>query len=248
MMEKNEEYTLIEHLSELRKRLIIVAIVFILTLIMGFILAPTILDFIKSQPSASQIEWNVFGFTEGFIIYFKCALIVAIVLTLPVFMYQIWAFLVPALTKKEARETLFYVPLACILFMIGVSFSYFIVFPMVLQFMTNINQSIGAVETYGMGNFFALLFNIVLPISIIFDMPVIVMFLTKLKILNPTMMKKARKVSYFLLVVIGVSLTPPDIISDILIIIPLITLFEISIICSSWVMKKKQKEEVQLSL
>lgn len=246
-MINKEEFTVIEHLSELRKRLIIVSVTFLLTTILGFVLSPTVLDYIKIQPTAALIEWNVFGFTEGFLIYFKCALVVSIVLTLPVLLHQIWAFVTPALSKQEAKETLLYVPLSFLLFLIGCMFSYFVVFPMVLQFMTNINQSIGATETYGMAQFFSLLFNIVIPISIIFDMPVIIMFLTKLGILNPTLLRKARKVSYFLLVVLGVSLTPPDIISDILIIFPLILLFEISIVCSSWTLKKRQKTAIQAS-
>lgn len=247
-MESHADLSLIEHLSELRKRLIIVAIAFVLSLIVGFILSPTVLDFIKNQPSAISIEWNVFALTEGFSIYFKCALIISIMFTLPVILHQIWAFVSPGLTVKEAKETLFYVPLSFVLFTFGLAFSYFIVFPMVIQFMSNINQSIGAIETYGMGQFFTLLFNIILPISIIFDMPVIIMFLTKLGLINPAMLRKARKVSYFILIVVGVSLTPPDFVSDILIIIPLILLFEISILCSHWTFKKNRRVVAEESI
>lgn len=236
--------SLIEHLGELRKRFIIIGLALVVSTLVGFWVAPSILSYIKSRPTAMNIDWNVFGYTDGLIIYIKCAMVVTIFFTLPVLLYQIWAFVKPGLTKEEAKGTLFYVPLSCGLFLLGATFSYYIVFPMMTQFMTTINQSIGATETYGMTQYFTLLFNIVLPISIVFEMPVVVMFLTKIGILDPFKLRKMRKVSYFVLVVVGVSLTPPDFVSDILIIIPLFLLFETSIWCSHFVVKRKEKKTI----
>lgn len=237
-----EELTLVEHLSELRKRLIIVISVFVVALTIGFLISQKLLNYIKKSASVS-IDWNVFGFTDGFLIYFKCAFIVALLFTLPLFLYQTWAFVKPGLTEDESKGTLLYVPLSFFLFIIGVAFSYFVVFPLVLNFMSNINQNIGAVETYGIAQYFTFMFNVVFPISIIFEMPVVVLFLTKLGILDPDKLSKMRKLAYFVLVVVGVSLTPPDVISDLLIIIPLFLLFEISILCSKWSIKKTKKTE-----
>lgn len=240
---ENEEMSLIDHLGELRKRLIVIGIVFIISLIVGFIFAPKVLLYLNEQPTAANIAWNVFGFTDGFMIYFKCALIVSVLFTLPVFLYEAWAFVKPGLTDDEAKGTIFYVPLSFLLFLVGASFSYFVVFPLVLNFMSSINESIGASETYGISQYFTFLFNIVFPISIIFEMPVVVLFLTKIGLIDPTKLRKARKVSYFILIVVGVSLTPPDFVSDFLIIVPLLLLFEASILCSAYSLKKKEKRE-----
>jgi len=240
-MEK--QLTAIEHLTELRKRLIIVSIVSILSLILGFVLSPLVLEFIQKQPSASNISWNVFGFTDGILIYIKCAIVIAVLFTLPVALYQTWAFVRPGLTMEEEKGTIYYVPISFLLFLSGVLFSYFIVFPIVLAFMSSINTSIGAVETYGIAQYFTFMFNIILPISLVFEMPVVVLFLTKLGILDPSKLRKGRKVAYFLLVVLGVSITPPDIMSDIIIIIPLLLLYELSIFCSNWSIKRKKKME-----
>lgn len=240
-MEK--EMSLIEHLTELRKRLIIIAITFILTLAVSFYYAPAVLNWLKEQPSAVSISWNVFGFADGFMIYFKCALIVSFLVTLPVILYQTWAFLKPGLTKEESKGTLLYVPASFLLFILGASFSYFVVAPLVLGFMSSINASIGATETYGINQYFTFLFNIVFPISVIFEMPVVILFLTKLGLVDPKKLRKMRKIAYFVLIVVGVSLTPPDFVSDLLIIIPLLLLFEASILCSSWSVKKKAKRE-----
>ncbi len=233
------ELTLVEHLSELRKRLIIIATTFILSLALGFWLAPKTLHFIKQQPTAAHVEWNVFGYTDGLMIYVKCALILAILITLPIAMYQIWLFVKPGLLEKEARGTIYFIPVSFFLFLAGISFSYFILFPLMLNFMSNINDSIGALETYGMQQYFTFMFNLIIPVGIVFELPVIILFLTKLGIITPDRLRKMRKISYFVLVIVGVSITPPDFISDFIIVVPLLLLFEISILVSSWSYKKR---------
>ncbi|MDI2586395.1 MULTISPECIES: twin-arginine translocase subunit TatC [unclassified Psychrobacillus] len=238
-MTHEPELTLVEHLTELRKRLIIVATTFILSLALGFWLAPKTLTFIKQQPTAAHVEWNVFGYTDGLMIYVKCALILAILITLPIAMYQIWLFVKPGLLEKEAKGTIYFIPVSFFLFLAGISFSYFILFPLMLNFMSNINDSIGALETYGMQQYFTFMFNLIIPVGIVFELPVIILFLTKLGIITPDRLRKMRKVSYFILVVVGVSITPPDFISDFIIVVPLLLLFEISILVSSWSYKKQ---------
>lgn len=237
-----QEQTLVEHLAELRKRIIIVAVFFILSLIVGFIVSPYILEFIKLQPAAANIEWNVFGFSDGIVIYLKCALVVSVLVTLPVALYQTWLFVMPGLNDNEKRGSFIFIPISFFLFILGVVFSYFILFPMMLRFLSHINQTIGATETYGMSQYFKLMFSIIFPISIMFELPVIIIFLSKIGIVNPTFLRKIRKVAYLVLVIIASSITPPDFVSHLSVSIPLLILFEISIICSSWVHKKKSRE------
>lgn len=245
----DQEFTLVEHLTELRKRLIVVAIAFIVSLGIGFAIAAKILNFIKMQPTAVNVDWNVFGFTDGIMIYFKCALLLAILFTLPVLLHQIWLFVKPGLSENEAKGTFLFIPVSFFLFLAGVSFSYFILFPMMLNFMSDINQSIGATETYGMSQYFTFMFNLIIPVGIVFEMPVVIMFLTKLGIVTPMSLRKMRKIAYFVLVIIGVLISPPDFMSDILIIIPLFILFEISILVSSVTLRKmNQRLEKEILL
>lgn len=245
----DQEFTLVEHLTELRKRLIVVAIAFIVSLGIGFAIAAKILNFIKMQPTAVNVDWNVFGFTDGIMIYFKCALLLAILFTLPVLLHQVWLFVKPGLSENEAKGTFLFIPVSFFLFLAGVSFSYFILFPMMLNFMSDINQSIGATETYGMSQYFTFMFNLIIPVGIVFEMPVVIMFLTKLGIVTPMSLRKMRKIAYFVLVIIGVLISPPDFMSDILIIIPLFILFEISILVSSITLRKmNQRLEKEILL
>lgn len=243
-MTQEPELTLVEHLTELRKRLIIVATTFILSLALGFWMAPKTLTFLKQQPTAAHVEWNVFGYTDGLMIYVKCALVLAILITLPIAMYQIWLFVKPGLLDKEAKGTIYFIPTSFLLFLAGISFSYFILFPLMMNFMSKINDSIGAIETYGMQQYFTFMFNLIIPVGIVFELPVIILFLTKLGIVTPDRLRKMRKVAYFILVVVGVSITPPDFISDFIIVVPLLLLFEISILVSSWSYKKQQAKQV----
>ena len=242
-MVQEPEYTLVEHLAELRKRLIIVAATFIVTLILGFTLAPKLLTFIKTQPTAAHVEWNVFGYTDGLMIYLSCALVLSLLITLPIALHQIWLFVKPGLSNEESKGTVIFIPVSFLLFLAGISFSYFLLFPLMLNFMSNINESIGAIETYGMKQYFSFMFNLLIPVGIVFELPVVILFLTKLGIVTPNKLRKMRKIAYFILVVVGVSISPPDFVSDILIIIPLLLLFEISIWVSSLSVKRKLAKE-----
>ena len=242
-----QEYTLVEHLTELRKRLIIVLVTFIISIGIGFGISSKVLNFIKHQPTAVSVDWNVFNYTDGIMIYVKCALVVGILFTLPILLHQVWLFVKPGLNENEAKGTFIYIPISFILFLCGISFGYFVMFPMMLSFMSNINQSIGATEMYGMNQYFTFMFNLIIPIGIVFEMPVVILFLTKLGIVTPTLLRKMRRVSYFILVVVGVLISPPDFISDILIIIPLLLLFEISVLISSWTLKRKLAKEALAS-
>ena len=243
-MKQRSEQTVIEHLEELRKRLIIVAITFTIAIAIGFWWAPNLLNILREQPSALGVDWNLFSYTDGILIYLKCAFIVALLFTLPVALLQIWLFVKPGLTEQEAKNTITFVPVSFFLFLLGIGFSYFILFPLMLDFLSSINTSIGATETYGINQYFTLLFNLTIPIGVVFELPVVILFLTNLGIVTPTKLRKMRKVAYFILIVVGVSISPPDFISDFLIIIPLLSLFEISILVSSWSVKRQKAKEI----
>ncbi|MDB4866546.1 MAG: Sec-independent protein translocase protein TatC [Cohnella sp.] len=235
----------LEHLTELRKRIIIVLVVFVVFLLAGFYFSRQILLIIKDQPAAVNLVWNVFSLTDGIFLYLKCALIVAVLGTLPVALFHIWRFVSPGLTEDEARGLVWFVPMSFALVLIGAAFAYFVVFPMMVKFMSAVNESIGAVETYGIDKFFSLLFSIVLPLTMTFQMPVVTLFLTKLGIINPLRLKKMRKKTYFILVIVGMMISPPDYVSHSLVTVPLILLYEISIFFSAWYLRKKAKLALQ---
>ncbi|MBB3130721.1 sec-independent protein translocase protein TatC [Paenibacillus rhizosphaerae] len=230
----------IVHVAEARKRLIIVGICFMVTFAAGLYAAPGILLYLKSQPLAEPIAWNVFSFTDGILIYMKCALIFALMFTVPVLLYQLWAFVKPGLTEHEAKSAFPFIPVAFMLFLAGLSFSYYVVFPMMLKFMKRMNQTIGAIETYGIDRYFGFLFDLVIPMAIAFELPVVILFLTRIGLLTPDSLKKTRKYAYLGLAILGSCISPPDFVSHLSVTIPLILLFEISVYVSGRQWRKMQ--------
>lgn len=228
-----EQEDWMDHLTEMRKRLLLVSGWFAAALCAGLYVSPGILRFIKSQPGADGIEWNVFSFTDGLLIYMKCAFLFALLFTLPVLLYQLWAFVRPGLTEKEAKNALSFVPASFILFLAGLAFSYLVVFPMMLRFMKKMNSTIGAVETYGIDRYFTFLFDVVLPMSAAFELPVVMLFLTRIGLLTPERLKMGRKYAYVGLAILGSCISPPDMLSHLSVTIPLFLLFEISVFVSS---------------
>ena len=228
---------IIEHLAELRKRLIITAVSFILFFIVGFYFVEDIFKwFVKDL----QMKLMVLGPSDIIWIYFMLASVIAITVTIPILALQIWLFVKPALKPNEIKATLAYIPALFFLFIIGLAFGYFIIFPMIYQFLLNLGGDL-FLTNFTAEKYFKFLFNMTIPFGVLFELPVVIMFLTSLGLLNPYVLQKFRKYAYFILVVIAVCITPPDFMSDFVVAVPLLLLYEISITLSKWVFKRRKK-------
>lgn len=236
---ESEEMSVVDHLTELRKRIIYVLLVFIGGLVGGLFCARPIYEYLINADLAQGFVLHAFSFWDGIGMYMKIAMAVSLVVSLPFIVYQLWAFISPGLRPEERSATLRYVPYVFILFLLGVAFAYYVIFPMALSFTISITRSMGLEETYGIAQYFSFMFSLVLPLAILFELPLLVMFLTKLRILNPLRLRKMRRYAYFALVFIAVVITPPDFISDFLVTIPLIVLYEFSVFLSAIVFRKQ---------
>jgi sec-independent protein translocase protein TatC len=232
----NQEMPLIEHLNELRKRLIIVAVAFIVFFVLGFVFVQ---DLYRWMVQDLEVKLTILGPTDILWIYFMLAGVVAITLTIPVFVWQTWLFVKPALTPKERKITLSYIPATFILFVLGLCFGYFVVLPIVFRFLVGLGNDMFA-TMFTTEKYFRFVLHMTVPFAVLFELPVIVMFLTSIGLINPYALQKARKYAYFVLIVVAVSITPPDFISDFLVTIPLLLLYEISISISKFVYKKRE--------
>lgn len=235
------EMSIAGHLTELRRRVIWVVVTLVITMIFGFLAAKAVLDYLRSVPPANGMTWHAFSPWSGIRVYMQFSFVIAIVLTLPILLYHIWAFVRPGLRAEEQKAAVRYIPFSLLLGITGLVFAYFVVFRMALHFTMSINQSLWLTETYGIIEYFSFMLNILLPVSVLFELPVVVMFLTRLRLLSPGWMRKMRRYAYFILVIVGVMISPPDLISDLLIAIPLIALYEFSVILSGMVYRKQQK-------
>jgi sec-independent protein translocase protein TatC len=238
-MAANDEMSLFEHLGELRKRIMWVLVVLIVGMIAGLIVAKPIIHYLKNVHPADDITWNVFSPWDALKLYMNFGLIIGILFTLPVALYHIWAFVKPGLRKEEQQASLSYIPGAFVLFLAGVAFGYFVVFPMAFYFTSSISRSLDITEMYGAAQYFSFMFNILIPLAVLFEMPIVVMFLTKIRLLNPKRLHKFRRYAYMLLIIISTVITPPDALSAILVSIPLIILYEFSVFLSGIIYRKQ---------
>lgn len=233
----------IEHLSELRKRIIVTLAAFLLSFIAAFIFVG---DIYKLLVKDLDGKLAVLGPTEILWIYMMISGVAAIAVTIPVAAFQLWQFVKPALTNEERKVSLAFIPGLFFLFLLGISFGYFILFPIVLGFLTNLAGS--QFETFFTAEkYFRFMLNLTLPFGCLFEMPAVVMFLTRLGIINPLRLVKARKIAYFLLIVVSILITPPDFISDVLVIVPLLLLYELSITLSKIVYRKRLAAEAVMA-
>ncbi|MDQ0976276.1 sec-independent protein translocase protein TatC [Neobacillus niacini] len=235
---EDKELQLVDHLDELRKRIIISAVAFVVFFIVGFIYVTDIYDWIVRDLDVKLI---VLGPSDIIWVYFMIATVIAIAGTIPVLASQLWMFVKPALKPIEKRITLSYIPALFILFIIGLSFGYFIIFPMVLEFLVNMGADM-FVTNFTAEKYFRFLMNMTLPFGVLFELPAVVMFLTALGIINPFVLSKIRKYAYFVLILIAIVITPPDFMSDFVVTLPLLLLYEISINLSKFVYKKRKKK------
>jgi sec-independent protein translocase protein TatC len=242
-MRQNDEMTMVEHLNELRQRIIWVLAVFVVALVVGFFFAGPVIEYMKSDPIAGGVPLNSFHPSDALRVYMQFAFLLALVVTIPVALFHVWRFVSPGLRENEKRAALPFIPAAFLLFIVGLMFGYFVVFPMIIQFLAGFTANVGATPNYGIAEYFGFLFNMVLPFGFLFELPIIVMFLTRLRILNPMRLAKMRRLAYFGLAVIAITLTPPEIVSDILVTIPLLILYELSVWLSQIVYRKQLKED-----
>ncbi|OLO37895.1 twin arginine-targeting protein translocase TatC [Alkalihalophilus pseudofirmus] len=232
-----KEMNLVDHLEELRKRIIIILVFFLLSLIASFAFVEIIYDWIII---AADQELTILGPSDILWIYFVIAGSCAIIVSTPILLFQIWKFVEPAVNKEERKAVFIFLPSLMGCFTVGILFGYFVLFPSVLSFL----QTLAADQLntmYTAEKYFKFLLHLTIPIGFLFELPIIIMFLTRLGIINPLMLTKTRKIGYLILTIISTLVTPPDFISALIVMVPLILLYEISISISKVMYRKRLK-------
>lgn len=238
---KPEEMSVIEHITELRKRLILVVVLFVIAIIGGFLLSRPIIIYLQHTEEAQNLTLNSFNLTDPLMVYMKFAFIIALIITSPIILFQLWSFVSPGLYEKERRVTLSYIPMSIGLFLSGIAFSYFILFPYVVGFMERISSDLGINQVIGINEYFSFLLQLTVPFGLLFQLPVVIMFLTRLGIVTPMFLVQVRRYAYFILLVIAALITPPELVSHLMVTVPLLILYEISIFVSRFAYRKAQK-------
>lgn len=217
------DHSLVAHLSDLRKQLIKSVIVFLIFFVLVLSTIHLWFPYITKGH-----ELIVLGPLEVVKFYMSISTALAFGLSLPFLCHYLWQFISPGLNEKESRFLSLYAPIMFLLFFTGVSFGYFVVNPISYQFLT----SIGAIHFNVMVSaqeYIQFLLMTTIPLGLLFELPIVTLFLAAIGVLTAESMKKVRKWSYVTLAIISALITPPDFISQLIVLIPMLILYEVSI-------------------
>ena len=225
---------LIEHLDELRSRLIFVFVFFAVFSVFGFIISGPMINRLRADlfPAGMGVELIATYPMEFFLTKINIGVFFGILLSIPVILIQIFAFIKPGMKKEEVRVLRYAIPAGFLLFLLGVCFSYFILLKVGIWFLAGITYSAGVSNFWSVNYFIFFIFMTSIAMGMVFQMPVITYVLAKMGLIEPSFLKEKRPYVIILSFTVAAVITPPDPITQILVAIPMVILFEISVLIS----------------
>jgi sec-independent protein translocase protein TatC len=239
-----EEATLVEHLGELRTRLLIGLGALVPAFIFTFAFHTRIVEWL-TDPLPDDRQLVTLGVTEPFTTSVKVSLLAAVALTLPILLYQLWSFLAPAITEDAQKIVSGFVALSTLLFAGGVAFCYFVVLPRALEFLTSFDEDLYDIQIRA-SYYYSFTAVTLLATGLAFQMPIFILALVRLRVLRASQLRKNRRIGIVLMVVFAVLLPTVDPVSLALEVVPLLILFELSIWLATYMEKRWRLEEASI--
>lgn len=226
--------SLVDHLQELRQRLIKMIVALVVTSSISYFFAVDLVAFI-TKPAGKLYYMHP---AEAFFTYLKVSIFAGFILALPVIVYEVWAFILPALTKHEKKVSLFLVPASILLFVMGLLFSYFLALPAGIRFMLGFATD-NLQPLFSIGDYLSFVISFLLPFGFVFELPLFVVVGAKFGLINSALLKRKRKVVLVLAFVAGAVLSPtPDVFSQTLVAVPVLILYEVSLLIVRYILRK----------
>ena len=256
-----KEMSFLDHLEELRWHIIRALIAVGVVGILLFLFYRIIFEYVIFGPARPEfityrlicqasealcftppaIPTQAIGFGESFIMAIKTSFIMGIIVAFPYIFWEFWRFIRPGLYDKEQKATRGIVVICSLLFLTGVLFGYFIIAPFAVNFLMGFTIP-GVQNTPTLSSFLNYMIMFTAPAGMIFELPIVVYFLSKVGLLTPEFMKKYRRHSFIIILLLAAVVTPPDVVTQFLIGIPLYILYEISIVISRRVNNRMEEE------
>ncbi|MGL4722658.1 MAG: twin-arginine translocase subunit TatC [Desulfovibrionaceae bacterium] len=241
--------TLLDHLRELRKRLIYIMIALLIGFLLSYGFVEYIFAFIVTPLKAALPESTKLIYTslpEAFFVYLKIAFISGIFVTSPFLFYQLWAFIAPGLYQEEKRYGIILGTFSAFFFTGGAAFCYYQVFPVAFKFFLSFSNDL--VEPLpSLSLFLSFALKLLLAFGFIAEIPLFAFFLARLGLISVKKMKQFRRYFIFIAFIAAAILTPPDIFSQSLMAIPMLVLYELSVIIVYFMERKKEKEKIHFT-
>ncbi len=227
-----EEMTLLEHMEELRDRIVKVVISIAIAFIAGFFLADPLLRTMADQANVSADGFDIGSPTDTITVYMKVAIYIAIGFAMPIIIYHLVGFLAPGLTRKEKRILFASLPFVSLLFLGGAAYAFFGAAPAALTFLSNWKSGIFSWDPDG-SEVIGFYLTLMVGLGLAFQLPVVMFLLAKLNIISPKRMRQYRKYAALVILIISAIITPTtDPINLALVAVPLLLLYELGIIVS----------------
>lgn len=268
MAKKNlNEMSFLDHLEELRWSLVRITIAILIAATLVFFVSDFLFDVILFGPTrASFFTYTAFcelshylGFADSicvtempFIIqnttmegqvnvFIWICILAGFILSFPFILWEVWKFISPALYDNEKKNAKIFIFTSSILFFLGVLFGYYIVIPMSVNFLATFSVSDVVKNQFTLDSYISMVKTSVLASGLFFELPIIIYFLTKLGLVTPNFLRTYRKYAIVIVLIVAAIVTPPDVVSQIIVAIPMLLIFEVSVIIAAIVHKRKLK-------
>jgi len=262
------EMTFWEHLEELRWHLVRSALILVMLAIVAFVSRHFIFDYIILAPKSSDfftyrilcrlsdiigikslcfdvasLEIINIQLSGQFMVHLYISIIAAVIVAFPYILWEMWSFIRPALRRNEKRHSRGAVLAGTVLFYCGVVFSYFLIVPLTINFFGDYQVSQQVANNITLSSYISTVVSLTLASGLVFELPILIFFLTKVGIVTPAFLKRNRKYTIVILLTLSAIITPPDIFSQVLVCLPLMLLYEISILIAKRVNKADETEQ-----
>lgn len=247
MSKAEEPQSLVEHLTELRVRVVYGLIIIFVGFLACWGFSEQLFNIIRGpiQPFLSTDSQGLV-FTapmDKFLAHLKVSILASVILTAPLWLYQVWKFVAPGLYAGEKKYALGFITFGTVLFLSGVSFVYYVVYPMAFKFLMNFGGS-QDVAMITIGEYLSFFMTTTLVFGFAFEMPLILTILGMMGVVNHTFLAEKRRYAIVILAVLSAMVTPPDVISMFLMMLPMIVLYESSVILVKFFGQKPATSEM----
>ena len=227
------------HLKELRNRIAVVVVLLLVAFTACLSFAPRFITFLTDMGKAYDYVFVYIAPQELLLVYLNTALVGALVVCFPVVAYEVYAFCSPGLTKRERTFFIGSLLAGTVFFVVGVLFARFISLPFVLRFLIQFTGEVDVAASISIQQYIGFLLTIFVVFGLVFELPVVSVLLTGLGLIRADWLRKGRKIMIVVIFILAAIITPPDVVSQVMVALPMILLYELSIGLSSLVGRRR---------
>jgi sec-independent protein translocase protein TatC len=231
--------TVVEHLGELRRRVVYMLLSVAVASGAAYAFIDEIISFITKTGGIQNLVF--ISPTEAFFVTVKLSILVGIVGAMPFILYQVWRYVGVALKKKERKYLIYFGPLSYVLFLMGATFAFRGVLPLGIKFLLSFSRE-NITPLITLNSYVGFLGKMITAFGLMFELPLVILLLSKLGIVTPEVLKKGRKYAIVAIFVMAAVLTPPDVVSQVMLAAPVLLMYEIGVWICVVVTKKRVRE------